>query len=136
MLPQDSRGDRAAGQAEAGPHGWVPPGLRLAERTAERMNVDTSIAIMMTRSVKLARVTPPAIPAKPAIMRLVPMHTARRPGAARPYRRLSKFRTPARAMAIPDPKNQTLPAGVADESRNVVTMWRQPTATIAAAINA
>jgi len=70
--------------------------------------------------------------AKQTMSRFVPMHAARRPKAASPYRRFRKFKTPPRAIAIPAPKNQTLAAGL-EESRNVVAMWSMPRARIAAA---
>ena len=77
-------------------------------------------------------VTRPATAPKQTMRTLAPMHAARRPKAARPYRRFKKFKIPPSAIAIPAPKNQTLALGV-EERRNVVAIWKRPRARITAA---
>lgn len=93
----------------------------LAERRAERMSAEVSTVSIKICSALLAPVTRPATPARQIISTFVPMQTTRRPKAARPYLRFRRFITPARAMAIPAPKNQTLKTAL-EESLNVVAM--------------
>ena len=110
-------------------------GPTLAERIAERTSDESSNVSMTTCSAAAAPVARPATAAKHSMSTLAPMHAARSPNAAWPYRLFNKFRTPASAIAIPAPKNQTLAPGV-DERLNVVAMWRRPRATVMLAVSA